>query len=313
MCLFAISLAPAFGQGITLAGSGYSDPFVIHVAPGQITTLFVTGLQTVLSGPANATSLPLPIRLAGVSVALKQGGNQAISVPLLSVQQVSVCDDDGATSATSGQTADCLITAITIQVPLELLVLPLSQTVPELVVSENGGASKAFKLSPVADNLHVINTCDVFPAPKVALAGFCQPLVTHASGDLITADNPARAGEEVVIWAFGLGQTNQTAHTGQASPIPAATLASPLYLRFDFTSNATPSPPFFNQMSGTPPPAAVFAGLTPGQIGLYQINVILPSTIPAVNACGATCPRTRGLLDLYFGSIEPYYRHWRQF
>ena len=29
-----------------------------------------------------------------------------------------------------------------------------------------------------------------------------------------------------------------------------------------------------------------FAGLTPGQIGLYQINVQLPATFPSVPACG---------------------------
>ena len=67
-CLFAMSLGPLFGQGPTLAGTGYSNPSIIRVAPGQITTLFVTGLKTVLSQPVKATSLPLPTTLAGISV-----------------------------------------------------------------------------------------------------------------------------------------------------------------------------------------------------------------------------------------------------
>jgi hypothetical protein len=39
---------------------------------------------------------------------------------------------------------------------------------------------------PLPDNLHVINTCDAFPSPKVESAGFCVPLVTHANGTVVT-------------------------------------------------------------------------------------------------------------------------------
>jgi hypothetical protein len=95
-CAILIGLPPLFGQGSTLAGTGYTDPSIIRVAPGQITTLFVTGLKTVLSSPVNATSLPLPTTLAKISVALNQTGNQSTPVPLLSVQQVSACSNGGA-------------------------------------------------------------------------------------------------------------------------------------------------------------------------------------------------------------------------
>jgi len=290
MCLFVISLASAFGQGLTLAGSGYSDPSVIHVAPGQITTLFVTGLKSVPSQPISATSFPLPTQLGGISVTLNQGGTQSsTSVPLLSIRQLSVCGGGGTTPPLSGSTADCIITAITVEVPFELA-LPTTTTVP-LVVNENDNVTQAFRVSPVWDNLHVVNICDAFPPVKVTSSSqFCGPLVTHADGTLVNENSPAQPAEEIVIWAYGLGQTSPTAKTGQSSPLPAATLTSPLYLQFDFRTNAMPSPPLFKQMSGTAPPTPVFAGLTPGQIGLYQINVILPSTIPPVNACGPTCP-----------------------
>ena len=298
-CAILMGLVPLFGQGITLAGTGYTDPSVIRVAPGQITTLFVTGLKTVLSSqPVNATIVPLPTTLAGISVTLNQPGNQPTPVPLLSVQQVSVCSNGAVAPPASGLTADCPITAITVQIPFELTgpgigpppSVPTSPSTPALVVSENGNMSKAFTVSPVPDNLHVINICDGFPSPKVTSAsGFCGPLVTHADGTLVTANAPAQPDEEIVIWAYGLGQTSPTPKTGQASPTPAATLSSPLYLRFDFTSNAMPSPPFINRFSAIPAPAPIFAGLTPGQVGLYQINVTIPSTIPAVDKCGSTC------------------------
>jgi uncharacterized protein (TIGR03437 family) len=231
----------------------------------------------------------LPNTLAGISVTLNQSASQPMPVPLLSIQQVSICSHNGGAPPASGLTADCLITAITVQIPFELVVPPPLQIVPELVVSENRSVSKAFKLSPLTDNLHVINTCDIFPSPKIT-SDVCRPLVTHADGTLVSAASPAEAGEEIVIWAFGLGQTTPAPKTGQASPTPAATLSSSLYLQFDFRINAMSSSPFINQASPVPIPTPDFAGLTPGQLGLYQINVTLPSTLPAVHECGPTCP-----------------------
>src|ERR1035438_8270251 len=119
--LFTLSLAPLFGQGPTLTGTGYADPSVIKVAPGQITTLFVTGLKTVLSvQPVNAAILPLPTTLAGISVTLNQTGSQPSPIPLLSVQQMSVCtgSDAPAPLSPTSLSSDCLITAITVQIPL---------------------------------------------------------------------------------------------------------------------------------------------------------------------------------------------------
>jgi hypothetical protein len=55
--LLAASPSLVFGQGPTLAGIGYADPSIMRVGPGQITTLFVTGLKTVLSSPVNAPGL----------------------------------------------------------------------------------------------------------------------------------------------------------------------------------------------------------------------------------------------------------------
>jgi hypothetical protein len=299
-CAILVGLSPLFGQGPTLAGTGYTYPAIIDVAPGQITTLFVIGLKIVLSSPVNATTIPLPDTLAGIAVTLNQTGNQSTPVPLLSVRQVSACSDGAATAPGSELTADCLITAITVEIPFELLPAPSSPVfAAELVITENGNVSKAFSVSPVLDHLHVVNTCDSFPAPKVASTWGCGPLVTHGDGTLVSIDTPAQAGEEIVIWAYGLGQTSPVAKTGQASPSPAATLSSglpdippsstPLYLQFDFRTNAIPSPPFVNRMAATPPPTPIFAGLTPGQVGLYQINVTIPSTIPAVDKCGSTC------------------------
>jgi hypothetical protein len=145
-CAIIMSLGLLFGQGITLSGTGYTDPSIIRVAPGQITTLFVTGLKTVLSSqPVNATIVPLPTTLAGISVTLNQTGSQPTPIPLLAVQQMSVCSTGGAPPPASGLAADCFITAITVRIPVELA-LPghVKSGATELAVNENGSVSKAF-------------------------------------------------------------------------------------------------------------------------------------------------------------------------
>jgi hypothetical protein len=297
--LFLVSINYLFGQGPTLTGTGYGDPSVIKVAPGQITTLFVTGLKTVLLSPVNATILPLPTTLAGISVSLIQTGNQPTQVPLLSIQQSLVCSISNASPLPSPASLSpaCFITAITVQIPFELSLVLNSEFPPPyttgLVLTENGDVSKIFNVAPVTDDLHVINTCDAFPSPKVVRVSQpitsstlpCSPLVTHANGNLITADDPAQPGEEIVIWAFGLGQTNPAAKTGSASPSTAATLVSFLSFQFDFRINAAPSRPYMNPLILIPIQAPIFAGLTPGQVGLYQVNLRIPASFSPIGNC----------------------------
>src|SRR5579871_4851996 len=47
--------------------AGYSNPTLIQVSPGQITTILVSGLRPDFSKPQVATTVPLPSTLAGVS------------------------------------------------------------------------------------------------------------------------------------------------------------------------------------------------------------------------------------------------------
>lgn len=287
-CLLLMSLGPLFGQGPTLTGTGYSNPSVVRVAPGQITTLFVTGLKTVLpSEPIKATSVPLPTSLAGISVILNQPGQQASPIPLLSLQQISMCSDGGVSSSSSGPTPDCLITAITVQIPFELLLPPQGVTA-ELTVSENGNTSKAFRVFPVSANLHILNGCDAFPQGRL---NTCGGVVTHGDGTAVTSDSPAKAGETVVIYAFGLGRTTPAVKTGDATQTPAPNLmGTTVAVQFDFRPNAMPSHPYVNpNLQGMPGPIVpMFVGPTPGQVGLYQINVKIPDTVPPVVPCSSS-------------------------
>jgi uncharacterized protein (TIGR03437 family) len=305
LCAVLINLSPLFGQSsLTLVGSvpGFSVPLGftpapnyssvnrISLAPGQIVTLQVTGMKTVLpvGQIIRATTLPLPTTLLGISVTISQvvrGGTNVIEpAPVVALSQVNYCSS----SATAGGCVNN-VTYVTVQIPFELL----SAVPTQIGISDNGQDFGPFDATPTTDNIHVVTTCDTG-----TVFSNCQAAATHADGSLVSASSPAKASEVIVIYAFGLGQTTPAVKTGSATPTPAPVLdpasrlgsGRTLELQYDFRPNAEPSRPF-NILTGvisTTPPTApaillapVFVGLTPGQVGLYQINVQLPSAFPA--------------------------------
>jgi uncharacterized protein (TIGR03437 family) len=90
--------------------------------------------------------------------------------------------------------------------------------------------------------------------------------VTHASGTIVTATDPARPGEWLVLWGNGMmsakSSTGVTLKTGEAAP------AGPLV---DLGSSAT-------IMIGDQTIAPVWAGFAPGMVGFDQIVFQLPQT-----------------------------------
>ena len=80
---------------------------------------------------------------------------------------------------------------------------------------------------------------------------------------------PARAGDTLVIYAIGLGPTNPQVASGTAAP------SGPL-ARVDGVTVVVGARGPFGGINIDP----LFAGLSPGFVGLYQINVTLPQGIP---------------------------------
>jgi uncharacterized protein (TIGR03437 family) len=89
--------------------------------------------------------------------------------------------------------------------------------------------------------------------------------VTDGDGKPINASNPIKRSFGVVVYANGLGPVDIQPASGEATP---ATL--PL-------SNT--KVPATATIGGINAPVQ-FSGLTPGSIGLYQVNVIIPQTAP---------------------------------
>jgi uncharacterized protein (TIGR03437 family) len=98
-------------------------------------------------------------------------------------------------------------------------------------------------------------------------AEIADPVVVHADGAVVSPQNPARPGEVVVIYATGIGSLTNPPATGEGAP------AEPLAV----------SAVEAGVMVGNLTAEVLFAGLTPGYVGLLQINVQLPDVLPAGN------------------------------
>jgi minor extracellular serine protease Vpr len=85
-----------------------------------------------------------------------------------------------------------------------------------------------------------------------------------ASFALISGSNPARRGQVAQLYVNGLGPVDRTPGNGQISPSNplARTTTNPLVT------------------IGGRPAQLLFSGLAPGIVGLYQVNVVVPSDSP---------------------------------
>ncbi len=256
IALTVMVFAPALGaQNVSIIDVGYALPRLPRLAPGQVVTIFLTGLSPTRQGLAS--SIPLPTELAGIAVRLTQGST-SLPVPIFSVTSV-----------------DASTTGVTIQVPYELQPSDaFTSRRGALMLVVDGAAATRFEFIAAAGRLHFITDCDKgvfrFPETYQAVDPICPGIVIHGNGARVTETNPARPGEVLIAFAFGLGRTVPPAVTGSASPSGAVIQAPSLSFSFR-TGEALAFP-----VAAAP----LFSGLTPGFVGLYQINVRTPEQLP---------------------------------
>jgi uncharacterized protein (TIGR03437 family) len=96
-------------------------------------------------------------------------------------------------------------------------------------------------------------------------------MTTLAGAYAGTPANPVKVGDTIVIYAVGLGPTSPAVASGTASPGQPNLAKVPGTTQICF-GIVTPF---------SPPPCAtpLFVGLTPTFVGLYQIDVTIPSTV----------------------------------
>jgi uncharacterized protein (TIGR03437 family) len=102
-------------------------------------------------------------------------------------------------------------------------------------------------------------------APGLAANPDGTLIAQHSDGTLVSQTSPAMGGEYLVVYLAGLGDTTVPVASGTASP--SSPLAQPSVTP-TLTINGAPSP-------------ILFAGLTPGLVGLYQMNFQVPTGLPA--------------------------------
>jgi uncharacterized protein (TIGR03437 family) len=106
-----------------------------------------------------------------------------------------------------------------------------------------------------------VTLVDAAPALFQTAAGYA--IAAHLDNSLIAPGSPAQAGEIIVVYACGLGRTLPNPAPG-AIPQSAAVIQRLSDLKVYLGGAAIE------------PASILYAGLTPGSAGLYQINLVLP-------------------------------------
>ena len=106
-----------------------------------------------------------------------------------------------------------------------------------------------------------VTLVDAAPALFQTAAGYA--IAAHLDNSLIAPGSPAQAGETIVLYACGLGMTQPNPAPG-AIPQSAAVIQKLSDLKVYLGGTAIDRA------------SILYAGLTPGSAGLYQINLVLP-------------------------------------
>lgn len=135
-------------------------------------------------------------------------------------------------------------------------------------IERNGAVGNRVSVNVVAQAGRIL----VWPGLRYGIivnADGTLPLPTNVTlGTYVS--KPVRPGDTLVIYAIGFGQTTPPVQTGAASPTSPLAQLNGVIVRFGV-------PGLFDSSI---PVQASFAGLTPGFVGLYQINVQVPQGIP---------------------------------
>lgn len=282
----ALAAQSGAAEGNVVA-AGYTLTTYFTAAPGQVLTVLVQGINAPPSG-ASASTGQWPTVLGGISATFTGpvegvNGNTTAAVPIGSVYPFWNC--------ALGQDAQppCGMTGLTLQIPFGKWLAPGNERLfyAVLKISDAQGNSATALVFVPGDQVHILKTDDsILGGGSPVFGGF--PIIVHADGTLVGTP-PAQPGETLVMYAVGLGNTNPPVASGAPSPASPLSVSltvaqQPFGLRYDFTPNAPPSP----GVPGTSTTSApVFAGLSPGSTGLYQVNFVVPIPPPGTPPCGS--------------------------
>jgi uncharacterized protein (TIGR03437 family) len=152
--------------------------------------------------------------------------------------------------------------------PVPMLFVSAAQINAQLPFEAIGDVTMVLRTpGGVSDNFNLV----VLPgAPGVFQSGVAGPetniptIVRTDDNQLVTPSNPIHRGDSLVIYLTGLGQTNPAVPDGQPGP------STPLAVALNAPQIT---------LGGVALPVS-YAGMTPGEVGVYQINVTVPGGVP---------------------------------
>ncbi len=238
------SLAPPLPEGtLSLSGSVATEVAVPSV-PSNAALNAASFAKLTTDGPTAPLTPGSIFSLFGSNLATGVGG--AVSLPLptkINGTELRIGNVNAPLFyVSSGQ--------INAQVPWELA----GASTASVTVGLNGALSGTETLNLSAVQPGIFST---------ASNGQGQGAILDAQYRLVDAANPVAAGGVIQIFATGLGPVNQAVKTGEASPSnPPATVTSAVTCTIGGVSATVQ-----------------FAGLAPGFVGLYQVNVTVPAGV----------------------------------
>ncbi len=266
------SIYGTYGSGS--ASLHAANSFTRTVAPlassGTLVVLSTSGL-TVL--PANYADGLVTPSITGVYSAA-DGSKTVASGGLISIygQNMGQIDLSGPAMPLATAIANTCIGVNGLPIPL-LYVSP-QQINAQLPFNVQGNATLAIHTPGGIGNNYLFNIQSIAPSVfQSGATGNQTPLaaiVRNDNSQLVTPTNPIHPKDSVTIYLTGMGQTVPSVQAGQpgpASPLAAAAV-QPIVTLGGFALSVS------------------YAGLTPGQAGVYQINATVPWNAPG----GAAVP-----------------------
>lgn len=233
-------LSTSSGSTAPVTGTAAFSLLIVRSGSQWALAPMATGIAT--SGVVNAASFTPQIAPGGLVSIFGTGFAPGAATPAVQV---------------NGETATILASfpfQINVQVPADIP--PGSATISVSVSGTNTQQTNTQQTS--AQQTSAQQTVSVSAvAPAIFSIGANQAAITNQDNTLNTPSNPALRGNVIVIYATGFG---------------AVTTSGPAGLKVAQTAMTA-------VLGATETPTA-FAGLTPGFVGLYQANVVIPASLP---------------------------------
>lgn len=275
-------LAPLLvAQSPVILGESYRSPIHNGLALGQVITLYVqatVGPFTPINLKADLVGGRLPRSLGDVTVRFGVSRPE-VDGAIFSVETLPLCP-----SGSSLETCTPVY-AITVQVPYEL---------GRLQPLRYGDYFSAWVgIKGVLSGRTLWGLRQASPRFLGECGAACLPALFHGDGTVVSERAPAKAGETLIVYAYGLGLTAPEVPTGERAPTAPLAVSigatyNFLYLDYRPDSRSRQNPPPASQLEFYPHLKAVeptFVGLSPGSIGLYQINFQLPPAPVKIPEC----------------------------